>query len=220
MCLRWNVAVIAVAIFTATCSSSSGYCPGICPGESTFPTMSIAVDGGTASIASAEIISGPCTYLLTHSAGEAGAQPSYAGAQVTYNGPSETPPQCQIKLTSLDGEPIIVTASVTATSYQQPCCPYGRCCTQTSAITVHHRVVFDQPAQTISFPNPPAQDLDGGAVDAALDAKENLIDAGDRDSATDIPENPAEDATIDEATGEVTGSPSDAEQVLDLAGAF
>jgi hypothetical protein len=130
--------------------------------------MTIAVVGGTASIASAEIISGPCTYLLTHSAGEAGAQPSYAGAQVTYNGPSETPPLCRIKLTSLDGETIIVTASVTATSYQQPCCPYGSCCAQSSAVTVHHHVVFDQPAQAITFPGPPQQ-LDGGAADTVQD---------------------------------------------------
>jgi len=163
--------------------------------------MNIEVDGGTAAIASVEIVDGPCSPLLTHSAGEAGAQASYAAAQITYNGPSDTPSPCRIKLTSLDGQTVVVTAKVMATSYEQPCCPYGSCCAQTSATTTHHRVAFDQPAQTISFPSPPDQDLDGGAVDAALDAEGSAIDAGDRDRAEDIPENAVEDATIDEATG-------------------
>lgn len=196
MCMRWPFAVLTgVSFFTAACGSNSGYCPGLCPVESTFPTMTIEVDGGMATIASAEIVSGPCSRLLVHSAGEAGAPTGYAAAQITYNGPSDTPPLCLIKLTSLFGDTAVVTASLSATSYQQPCCPFGSCCAKTSATTLHHRVVFDQPMQTVSFPIPPATQLDGGVEDAALDAQVPPINA-------DL------EASVD------------AEQVLDLASAF
>ena len=157
--------------------------------------MTIEVDGGAATIASAEVVSGPCSHLLVHSAGEAGAPTSYAAAQITYNGPSDIPPLCLIKLTSLFGDTSMVAASVTATSYDQSCCPYGSCCAKTSATTLHHRIVFDQPVQSVSFPIPPAPRLDGGVEDAALDAQESPIDAN-------------------------LESAADADQVFDLAGAF
>ena len=157
--------------------------------------MAIEVDGGTAAIASAEIISGPCSRLLTHSAGEAGAQSSYAAVQITYNGPSDTPPQCLIKLTSIAGETVVVTASATASGYAQSCCPYGSCCAQTNDIPVHHRVVFDPPAQTISFPS--AQNLDGGSVDSAEDMPQT-VDSAATDLADEI------DGGAVEATDEST----------------
>jgi hypothetical protein len=209
-----------VVFFTAACGSNNGYCPGLCPVESTLPTMTIAVGGGDAIIASAEIVSGPCSRLLVHSAGEAGTPTGYASAEITYNGPSDIPPLCLVKLTSLYGDTTVVTASLTATSYQQPCCPYGSCCARTSAVTLHHRVVFDQAVQTISFPMSPEQKLDGGAEDAALDIAVATIDADVQDRAADMPENAVEDANLEAATGEITGPLADAEQVLDLANAF
>jgi hypothetical protein len=186
MYLRWPFAVlIGVHLLTAACGSGSGDCPGLCPVESTFPTMTIEVDGGAAAIASIEMISGPCSRLLVHSAGEAGTPTGYAAAQITYNGPFDNPPPCSIKLTSLVGDTAFVTAALTASSYQQPCCPYGTCCPQTSAITLHHRVVFDQPVQTIAFPMPPGPSLDGGDLDAAADAEGSAVDAGIDASAVD-----------------------------------
>ena len=179
MYLRWTFAVlIGVSFFTAGCGGNSGYCPVLCPVESTFPTMTIEVAGGAAIIASTEIISGPCARLLVHSAGEAGTQTGYAAAQITYNGPIDIPPLCLIKLTSLFGDTTVVTASVTASSDEQPCCPYGSCCAKATAITLHHRVVFDLPVQTISFPIPPGPSLDGGELDAAMDAESSAVDAG------------------------------------------
>ena len=175
MYLRWTFAVLmGVAFVTTACGSNNGNCPGLCPVESTFPTMTIEVAGG----------SGPCSRLLLHSAGEAGTPTGYAVAQITYNGPSDVPPLCLVKLTSLYGDTSVVTASVTASSYEQPCCPYGSCCAKTSAITLHHRVVFDQAVQTIALPLPPEQKFDGGADDAALDAEGTAIDA-DLESAVD-----------------------------------
>ena len=208
-------------------SSSSNDCPGLCPVDSIHPTMTIQVDqvdGGTATVASAKVVSGPCSHLLAHSEGEAGAATGYAAVQVTYNGPVDVPPLCLIELTSLDGQTVMVTTSVTASTFQQACCPYGSCCSKSSAISLHHQVVFDQPTQTVSFPAPPNQAVDGGAMDAASDAEGNAIDASGLDSAEDVPENVVEDATedstIDGTTGEITESPPDAEQVLDLASAF
>jgi hypothetical protein len=223
MRFRWRFALLAEAIAALGCSGSSSYCPGLCPVDSTNPTMTIQVDhvdGGMAAVASAQVVSGPCSRLLVGSVGEAGVANGYAAVQVTYNGSVDVPPLCLVELTSLDGQTVRVTTSVTASTFQQPCCPYGSCCSKSSAISLHHRVVFDQPVQTISFPTPPNQGLDGGATDAALDAEGTTIDAGSLDSAEDIPENAVEDATLDEATGEITGSPTDAEQVLDLASAF
>lgn len=216
--------MLAGAIAAVGCSSSSSNdCPGLCPVESIHPTMTIQVDqvdGGTAAVASAQVVSGPCAHLLVRSAGEAGVATGYAAVQVTYNGSVDVPPLCLVELTSLDGQTVIVTTSVTASTFQQPCCPNGSCCSKSSAASLHHQVVFDQPVQTISFPTPPNQGLDGGGPDAALDAVGNTIGAGDLDSAKDIPEDAAEDATIDGATLEIAVSPPDAEQVLDLASAF
>jgi hypothetical protein len=138
--------------------------------------MTIEVAGGAASIASAEIANGPCARLLIHSAVEAGAPAGYAAAQITYNGPFDIPPLCVIKLTSLDGATVVVATSVTATSSQSPCCPYGSCCQESSAISLHHRVVFDQPVQTISFPGTIDGGLDSGTDESALDG-ETAIDA-------------------------------------------
>ena len=200
MCLHWRFALLTGVLFAAGCSSS-GYCPGLCPAESIYPTMTIEVAGGAASVASAKIISGPCAHLLVHSSGEAGVTTGYAAVQVTYNGPSDIPPLCLVELTSLEGETVVVTTSVTASGYEQPCCPYGSCCPKSSAISLHHHVVFDQPTQTISFPGTPdggrddgtgdlaqdvpqatevetidlADEIDGGAVDAA---DEDAVDAG------------------------------------------
>ena len=183
MVLRWPFAALTGALMAIACSSgSTAYCPGLCPTESIFPTMTIDVAGGEASIASAEVASGPCARLLIHSAGEAGAPSGYAAAQITYNGPSDIPPLCVIKLTSLDGTTVVVATSVTATSNQSPCCPYGSCCQESSAILLHHRVMFDQPVQTISFPGTIDGGLDGGADDAAQNVPQ-AAESGGVDSA-------------------------------------
>jgi hypothetical protein len=153
--------------------------------------MRIEVAGGAATIASAEILSGPCARLLVSSEGEAGAPKGYAAAQVTYNGPIDVSSPCVVKLTSLFGDTAVVTAALTAGNYQQACCPVGTCCPQASAITNHHQVVFDQPVQTISFPIPPGPNLDGGGgdgggeLDAVLDVESSSVDAGLDASALD-----------------------------------
>ena len=178
MVLRWRLATFSCVLLATACGDKGGYCPGLCPTDSTFPTRTIEVDDGSATIASAEVVGGPCSHLLLRSEGEAGAPTGYAAAQITYYGPAENPATCQVKLTSLFGDTSVVTMRAIATSYEAACCPLGSCCVQTSAITIHKRVVFDQPAQTISFPTP---SVDGGAVDAASDAPgnagDNTIDA-------------------------------------------
>ncbi len=227
MPFRWNFALLAGTLAAAGCSGSSNDCPGLCPIDSIHPTMTIQVDqvdAGSAAVASAQVVSGPCSHLLVGSEGEAGVITGYAAVQVTYNGSVDVPPLCLVELTSPDGQTVVVTTSVTVSTFQQPCCPYGSCCSKSSAVSLHHQVVFDQPVQTISFPTPADQRLDGGAMDAALGAEESTIDASGLDSPGDIPENAVadatENATLDGATGEITESPADAEQVLDLAGAF
>jgi hypothetical protein len=152
--------------------------------------MTIEVADGAASIAHAEVISGPCSRLLFHSAVEAGPPIGYATVQVTYNGPSDIPPLCLIQLTSLDGETVVVTASASASSYQQTCCPTGSCCLQSSAISLHHRVVFDQAVQTVSFPGL----IDGG-----------VVDGGEADTAQDVPQTTDSDS-VDLAEGIEAGS--------------
>jgi hypothetical protein len=186
MHLRWPFAALTGALLALACSSgSTAYCPGLCPIESIFPTMTIEVAGGAASIASAEVTSGPCAHLLIHSAGEDGAPSGYAAAQITYNGPFDIPPLCVIKLTSLDGATVVVATSVTATSSQSPCCPYGSCCQESSAISLHHHIVFDQPVQTISFPGMIDGGVDGGADAAAQDVPQ-AAESGGVDSAEAI----------------------------------
>ena len=171
---------------TVGCDGSDKYCPGLCPIDSIHPTMTIEVADDVSALTRAEIVSDPCSRLLLHSAGEAGMPTGYAAVQITYNGPVDIPPLCLVELTSLDGQTVVVTTSVTVSQYEQPCCPGGGCCPKTSAVSLHKQVVFDQPVQTVGFPIPPG--LDGGATDAALD--------------------------------EAAESAADAEQGLDLAGAF
>jgi len=194
MVFRWPFAALTGALLALACSSgTTTYCPGLCPAEDTFPTMTIEVAGGAASIASVEVANGPCAHLLIHSEGEAGAPSGYAAAQITYNGPSDIPPLCVIKVTSLDGATVIVATSVTATSNESPCCPYGSCCQESSAISLHHHVVFDQPVQTISFPGTFDGGVDGSADDVAQDVPQaaesggldsgEAIDAGPFDAA-------------------------------------
>lgn len=209
---------MAGILAAVSCSGSSNYCPGLCPVESIHPTMTIQIDGGMATVASAKVVSGPCSHLLIHSAGEVGVATGYAAVQVTYNGAVDIPPLCLVELTSLDGQTVVVTTSVTVSTHDQPCCSSGSCCPQTSAVSLHHQVAFDQPEQTISFPILPG--LDGGIADTALDAEATDIDTSGPDSAEDAPENAVVDVTLDGATGEETGTPADAEPVLDLASVF
>jgi hypothetical protein len=90
-----------------------------------------------------------------------------------------------IKLTSLDGATVIVATSVTATSNQNPCCPYGSCCQESTAISLHHHVVFDQPVQTISFPGTIDGGLDGGLADTVQDIPQGATEVGGVDLAED-----------------------------------
>jgi len=128
--------------------------------------MTIAVTDGTPLVASAKIVSGSCATLLVRSNSEAGPAIGYAAVQVTYNGDFASSSECQIEVTSLYGDKIEVKTQVTASSYQQSCCPYGSCCPTGSAISLHHRVEFNETVPPLSFPDPP----DGGEHDAAEDS--------------------------------------------------
>jgi hypothetical protein len=136
--------------------------------------MTIETSDSAASIASAEVVSGPCAHLLIHSAGLDGAAPSYGAVQVTYNGSATIPPLCLVEVDSIFGEKVVVTTQITSRSYQQTCCLYGSCCLQANAISQHYSVTFDQAVQTVTF-SPP----DGGQpvdADSAMDAS-GAIDA-------------------------------------------
>jgi hypothetical protein len=170
--------VVTAMLLGLGCSKNNDYCPGTCPLDTVFPSMTIQTFDGAASIARAKIVSGPCSHLLVHSSGEAGVQTGYAAVQVTYNGPVSIPPLCLVEVTSLAGESIVVTTSVTSSSYTQACCPYGTCCLKDNAISTHHRVVFDQPTQTVTF----SASYDGGVDDAATDGP-GSSDAHARDEA-------------------------------------
>jgi hypothetical protein len=200
---RWHLAPLLGGLLAAGCSSSSSsYCPGLCPTESIHPTMTIKVEDGTASIASAEVVSGPCARLLIHSAGEAGVSTGYAAVQVTYNGSTSPPtPLCLVEVTSIKGDTTVVTTQPpTISTDKQPCCPTGSCCSETSAISLHPHVTYDQPVVTVSFPAPPdggsndedaAQTLDNAAtdgeseIDAAREIDAESIDAAEVDTAED-----------------------------------
>ena len=202
---RWLI--LLVASVTLACKSSSSYCPGLCTVENLFPTMTAETADGRASIATAKIVSGPCVQLLEHSAGDAGSIDGYEAVQVTYNGPIEgATPLCLLEITSIYGETTVVRGDVVVSEYQQSCCPYDRCCSQPDALSLHHRVEFSKPSQTVSLWVP----LDGGmseAYDASQSVDADRLDAGAVDSeltdggqvdAASI-DSPAVDAQIDEA---------------------
>jgi hypothetical protein len=162
--------------------------------------MTIEVEDGTASIASAEVVSGPCARLLIHSAGEAGVPTGYAAVQITYNGSTSIAPLCLVEVTSLKGDTIPVTTQPTITQYEQPCCPTGSCCSETSAISLHPHVIYNQPVVTVSFPAPPdggpkdedaaqpieADAMDGESeIDAARETDAESIDAAGVDTTED-----------------------------------
>jgi hypothetical protein len=161
--------------------------------------MTISTDDGSASIASAKILSGACVQLLLRSSGQDGAPTHYAAVQVVYSGPRDTSAVCQVELTSRFGQTAIIAAEVASRAYQQACCPYGTCCPAASTVTQHHHAEFVPPTQTVSFPPPPDAGTGDGATDAAVDAPDAAADA-----AKGGPEQP----------GEIDANPSG----VDLAG--
>jgi hypothetical protein len=163
---------LAAMLLLSACGGSDDNCPGLCPDETVQPTMTISTDDGSASIASAKILTGPCAYLLIRSAGEVGMPTGYAAAQVTYGGPRDVSTACQVELTSRFGQTVVIAAQVTSGAYQQTCCPYGTCCPKASTVTQHYHLEFAPQAQTVSFPRP-----DGGVGDDAADAAVDAFDA-------------------------------------------
>ena len=187
MYLRWNFVLLTGLFFATSCGSSSDDCPGLCPTDSIHPTMTIEVEDGTASVASARIVSGPCAHLLIRSNGEAGPATGYAAVQITYNGSVDPPPPlCMVDVTSLNGDTVRVQMQVTMNSYEQPCCPFGSCCPKTNVISHHNRVVFDEPAPTIIFPTPSdggGGDLPQGTNDSSVVNEANGTDSGTMDAS-------------------------------------
>jgi hypothetical protein len=151
MCLRRYFLLLLGILTATTCGDSKGNCPGLCSVENVFPTMTIETADGMASIAKAQVVSGPCAHLLTRSAGEAGVPTGYAAVQVTYNGSTSIPPLCLVELTSLLGETTVVTTQVTISQYQQRCCPSGSCCDESNERALHYNVAFTPSLQTVTF---------------------------------------------------------------------
>jgi hypothetical protein len=206
--MRLNVGwtVLLGMSMALACKASDGYCPGLCAIDNLFPTMTVETADGRASIATAKIVSGPCVQLLAHSAGDAGVIDGYASVQVTYNGPVDSvPPLCLVEITSIYGEKTVITGEIAISTYQQACCPHDRCCMQETALSVHHRVDFKQPLQTVSLQVPEdagsvegydgSQSVDADQVDASpVDAEP--IDAGTIDASP-------VDAQLDEPNDDV-----------------
>jgi len=150
------------------------HCPGQCPAPG-VPTLTIKTADGTASIASAKVLGGPCVHLLCDSAGEAGVPAGYATARITCSGASENPPPCLVELTSLAGDRVQVTAQAKSPGTEVACCAYGSCCPRLDTIRLHGEVVFDPPLVTIAF----APGVDGGLPPDAGEAVEaQPYDAG------------------------------------------
>jgi hypothetical protein len=167
--------------------------------------MTIEVEDGTASIASAEVVSGPCARLLIHSAGEAGVPTGYAAVQVTYNGSTSIAPLCLVEVTSLRGDTTTVTTNLTISHSEHPCCPAGSCCSETSAISLHTSVTFTETVHTVAFPAPP----DGGPNEE--DAAQTIED-GALDNASEIDATPEIDAGLD-----IDAESADAAEPMDAA---
>jgi hypothetical protein len=212
-------------LFSA-CSETSDNCPGLCPDENIPPSMTISTEDGLPTIASAKILSGPCSHILIRSSGEVGVPTTYAAVQVTYNGPRDLAPLCIVELTSRYGQVEGITAEAKATQYQQTCCPYATCCPAASTVTQHRHVEFLPPTKTVSFPPPP----DGGAADGALDAAQDAPDAAvdmvghlDSDDSIDGTSSGIDMSEIDSAMVDspaFDGAASDVPAPVDLASSF
>jgi hypothetical protein len=167
---RLSVLLTTLLLLWGCGKSNNDNCPGLCPDETVMPTMTISTGDGSASIASAKIVGGPCAYLLIHSAGEVGAPTTYAAVQVTYNGPRDIPPMCIVELTSRSGQVETIAPQVKSREDQTNCCPYGTCCSQDGAVTAkRYHLEFDPATQTVSFPPAP----DGGFVSDAADDRQD-----------------------------------------------
>lgn len=189
------------------CSKNEDNCPGLCPSETATPTMTIRAADGAASIASAKVVSGPCTALLLRSEGEVGVPTSYAEVQVSYHWPTNVPPLCIVELTSRYGQVESVSVQAKSKAYAQACCPYGTCCPKTQdALTQRYRMEFEPKEQTVSFPPPP----DGGTNNDASDAN----DAPASEDVLGIDSASIDGAALD--VSELDTSPSDADD-LDVA---
>jgi hypothetical protein len=181
-----------LAALASGCSKNEDNCPGLCPDENATPTMTIRAADGAASIASAKVVSGPCTAILLRSEGEVGVPTSYAEVQVSYHWPTDIPPLCIVDVTSRYGQVESVSVQAKSKAYAQPCCPYGTCCPKTQdALTQRYHMDFDPKVETVSFPPPP----DGGMNSDAKDAN----DAPANDDSQGI-----DSASIDGAALEVS----------------
>lgn len=172
------------------CSKNEDYCPGLCSDETGMPSMTISSADGAASIASAKVVSGPCTAMVLHSEGEVGVPTSYAQVQVIYSWPTDVPPLCIVEVTSRFGQIESVALQVKSRAYTPVCCPYGTCCPKTEdALAQRYHMEFDPKTQTVSFPPPP----DGGADHDAADA----MDAPSRDDAQELDASSIDAGVID-----------------------
>jgi hypothetical protein len=180
---RWLSVPLTTLLLLGGCGKSNNdNCPGLCPDETLMPTMTISTADGSATIASAKIVGGPCTYLLLHSAGEVGVPTSYAAVRVTYHGPRDIPPLCIIELTSQWGQVEAIAPQVKSRAYQQPCCPYGTCCPKADALpSQRYHLEFEPTTETVAFPPAP----DGGFIRDAGDALEDAPNPGDAPEALD-----------------------------------
>ncbi len=221
MCPRWIILPVATTMLFCACGGSDDNCPGLCPDESAVPTMTISTDDGSASIASAKILNGPCTYLLLRSSGEAGMPTHYAEVRLIYSGPRATSSECQVELTSRFGQTAVITAELAVRVSQQTCCPYGTCCPAADTVAQLHHAEFVPPTQSVSFPAPPDAGTGDGAVDAALDAAADVAGDGPNQSeAIDANPSGVDLAQVDSPSlesGALDGAMADGPEPFDLA---
>jgi hypothetical protein len=221
MFLRRMILPLTATWLALGCGKDDGNCPGLCPNEAVLPTITVSAADGAASIASAKVLSGPCTAMVLHSAGEVGVPTSYAQVQVTYDGARDILPLCTVEITSRYGQVEAISVQVKSREYTQTCCPYGTCCPKTDdALRQRYHLAFDPNTQTVSFPPPPDGGTQDDAADAAADAEDSRdlgsssVDAGSVD-AGDLDADGVDAAPLDGV--DLDASAIDAADQMDLA---
>ena len=167
------VSVLLVSVLSA-CGGSDIVCPGhldpIAP-----PTMQIESLDGSNSIATAEVVHGPCSVVPGVSIDAAPGRRAVTIERRAVLVVADHGDQCLIKVVSVDGRTASVTATVAwyvnpSTAYH--CSDNSNCCPQAGVVPYTlQRWEFTQKAIEVSFADASydAGAVDGGVLDGAID---------------------------------------------------
>lgn len=176
--MRSNASIVRLVLVSLVASCGSDI---VCPGHldpTPPPTMQIETVDGSRSIATAEVVEGPCSVAEGASFDAAlGVRGVTVSRKLSGFG-GDTSEPCIINVVSVDGRSVTVTATVqlyVSSSSLSHCADNSNCCSKAEVTSgTSERWEFTQNVIEVSFTDGvdagyDAGIVDGGAIDGAID---------------------------------------------------